>query len=77
VACEWGEKNGVTFDHDKSEAVLSSRKRKTPHSDGQDRRKRNPVQQRSDPMAWNMAGFPLHAKGSLENDDEEREKRTG
>jgi len=30
VACRWGDKNGVTFDHNKSEAILFSRKRKAP-----------------------------------------------
>jgi len=28
VACEWASRNGVTFDHGKSEAMLSSRRRK-------------------------------------------------
>jgi len=30
VACRWGDRNGVTFDHNKSEAILFSRRRKTP-----------------------------------------------
>ena len=30
VACRWGDRNGVTFDHNKSKALLFSRKRKAP-----------------------------------------------
>ena len=76
AAVAWGGKNGVTFDHGKSEAVLFSRKRKMPTGTTRVGGKRNPIQHRGDTLAGNMAGLPPHAEGSSEDDDEERKEGT-